>query len=357
MSEDNRMRWRTNPAVIAQYFTAEEIPKDKEVHLKPNEACAVIENGSIVGVATSTKLNVNPKLGLLSRLLNKKEPHRSFMFVHTGPHEILVALNGRWSDGESGKGIAGLKVSFDPDSLGRMLDFPSKGINTVTPGNIARKIEVEISQKFASKEMTQVASSAASSDAESIIMLDAGLRQVASQPMADLGGNVERVWLSWNESEYERIQRMQNELETLVAEGRIMDQKDQEELRNMIDKQIRTVEAEHQLKVTVKEYEAKETVMDSIARTRARVEMEDEQWKITLERARRDRAFEDEKVGHEREKEKGNIIHNMDIDSLRQQQAEKNREWQKEQEMKELAHKLEKGKFAAEQSGFFDDDN
>ena len=76
MSE--RFRWRTNPAVIAQYYTGEDIPKDLDVHLKPNEACVVIENGSIVGVATSTRLTVNPKLGTLSRLLSKKDPFRSF---------------------------------------------------------------------------------------------------------------------------------------------------------------------------------------------------------------------------------------------------------------------------------------
>ena len=79
MSE--RFRWRTNPAVIAQYYTGEDI--DLDVHLKPNEACVVIENGSIVGVATSTRLTVNPKLGTLSRLLSRKEAFRSFLCLYT----------------------------------------------------------------------------------------------------------------------------------------------------------------------------------------------------------------------------------------------------------------------------------
>ncbi len=45
---DERYRWRTNPAVVAQFYTGEELPKDVDVHLRPNEACAIIENGSIV---------------------------------------------------------------------------------------------------------------------------------------------------------------------------------------------------------------------------------------------------------------------------------------------------------------------
>ena len=135
MSE--RFRWRTNPAVIAQYYTGEDIPKDLDVHLKPNEACVVIENGSIVGVATSTRLTVNPKLGTLSRLLSRKEAFRSFLFVHTGP-PITCEVRGarqmaprqRYSRTEN---------DFDEEQLGRLLLFPSKGITTITAGDIVKQ--------------------------------------------------------------------------------------------------------------------------------------------------------------------------------------------------------------------------
>jgi len=103
---DNRFRWRTNPAIVAQYYTGDQLPNGVEVHLKPNEACAVIENGEVVGIATSTTMTINPELGTLSKLLKRSPPTRSFMFAFLGPHELLVPLNGLWADG--GKGVAWL---------------------------------------------------------------------------------------------------------------------------------------------------------------------------------------------------------------------------------------------------------
>ena len=63
---DDRFQWRTNPAVVAQYYTGDSLPRNIDVHLKPNEACAVIENGSIIAVATATRMTLNPELGTLS---------------------------------------------------------------------------------------------------------------------------------------------------------------------------------------------------------------------------------------------------------------------------------------------------
>ena len=30
---EERLRWRTNPAIIAQYFTGEDLPTDIDIHL------------------------------------------------------------------------------------------------------------------------------------------------------------------------------------------------------------------------------------------------------------------------------------------------------------------------------------
>ena len=47
---EERMRWRNNPAIVAQYYNGDKLPSNIDVHLKPNEACVVIENGAIVSV-------------------------------------------------------------------------------------------------------------------------------------------------------------------------------------------------------------------------------------------------------------------------------------------------------------------
>jgi hypothetical protein len=97
---DDRYRWRTNPAVIARYVMGYEVPSGLEVTLKPNEACVVIEDGRIAGVATQQHMEVNPEVGLLGRLFGKNAPDRSFFFVFLGPHDLLFPLVFMMNDGE-----------------------------------------------------------------------------------------------------------------------------------------------------------------------------------------------------------------------------------------------------------------
>ena len=189
-----RFRWRINPAVVGQYFTGDQLPKNIDVHLKPNEACAVIENGVIVGVASSTRMTLNPELGTLAKLLSKREPFRSFLFAHTGPHELLVPVTGSWSDGTKAQGMAGLKMRFNNEEMGRMLLFPSKGKNTITLGDLSDSIVNEISQKFATTGISSTTQSQARSDSATATLLESKLRNIAQSALADIGGILERVW-------------------------------------------------------------------------------------------------------------------------------------------------------------------
>ena len=140
----DRFRWRDNPAVIAQFFNGEDIPQGVDVHLRPNEACAVVEEGEVVGVATATRMTLNPKLGTLARLMGKQEKFRTFMFAHTGPHEVLVQLKGTWKDGSQALGMAGLKIQFNQDDLAKLLKLPADGKMTITLGDLAQQIQQEV---------------------------------------------------------------------------------------------------------------------------------------------------------------------------------------------------------------------
>ena len=77
MAENGKFRWRTNPGVIAQYFLDRNVKHGEKVVLKPNEACVVVENGSVIGISTQTKMEVNPKAGLLSKIFGKGQPNRA----------------------------------------------------------------------------------------------------------------------------------------------------------------------------------------------------------------------------------------------------------------------------------------
>mgnify|MGYP006119065139 CR=1 FL=1 len=92
MGKEEMFRWRGNPGIIAQYFLDRKVKHGESVVLKPNEGCVVVENGRIIGISTQTKMEVNPKVGMLSRIFGSGQPSRAFLFVMLGPHNLLLRV-------------------------------------------------------------------------------------------------------------------------------------------------------------------------------------------------------------------------------------------------------------------------
>ena len=247
------MRWRNNPAIVAQYYNGDQLPSNIDVHLKPNEACLVIENGAIVSVTKSSRLTVNPDMSMLSKLLSKKEPFRSFLFAHTGPHELLIQLQGTWSDGSKAVGMAGLKVNLNPDNMGRLLALPAKGKTSITLGDIAEMVSLEIGNKFNSMHVATSVQDDVKNNPDNMILMESGLRGIAQSALADLGANLERVWISWNPNEHDRIMAMRNELELMAEEGRLISEKNRLEMERMLAQEVSVLERQHQLLVATTE--------------------------------------------------------------------------------------------------------
>ena len=105
-------RWRDNPAVLATYMLDKAVPAKAEVILKPNEICVVLENGKVVGSVSQQHLEVNPQVGLIGKLFGKKNPHRSFMFCFSGPHEVMIQVKGQSSEGEEINCMVVLKLEI-----------------------------------------------------------------------------------------------------------------------------------------------------------------------------------------------------------------------------------------------------
>lgn len=277
---DNRFRWRTNPAVVAQYYTGEQLPSSIEAHLKPNEACAVFENGALVGVATSTKLTINPELGTLAKLLKRRSPMRSFLFAFLGPHEVLVPLNGTWSDGAKALGMAGLKIQLKAEELGRLMNLPAKGKTTISLGDLASEIQYEISNKFASGHVASVTQHAAQTDAATATLMESGLRTIATSALSDLGASLDRVWVSWTPSQHDRLLNMRNDLEMMVQQNDIVNEQNRLAMEQMLHQEVLVLEREHQLRVAGTEYQAKAAAASEIAEIRVKAEKETERWKL-----------------------------------------------------------------------------
>ena len=130
-------RWRTNPTVIAHYMNDADVPREAEVTLKPNELCVVLENGKIVGSVSQTHMEVNPQVGLFSKLFGKTNPIRSFMFAFTGPHAVLVQVRGTAANGDEINCLITLKLEVTRESAPRLITFPAKGTMTVQAKDIA----------------------------------------------------------------------------------------------------------------------------------------------------------------------------------------------------------------------------
>ena len=346
MSEE-RLKWRSNPTVVAQYFVGDELPQNVDVHLKPNEACAVIENGALVGVATSTRLTINPKTGALASLLSKKEPFRSFFFAHLGPHDLLIRLEGMWADGTQGKGIAGLKIRFDGEKLGRLLTFPASGKNTVTLGDIAARIEIDIKQQFARHHMATMNPAALKENASMVNLLDSSFRTTAQPILEELGILIDRTWMSWSPTQHERILAMQSELELMEQEGKLIQARDRLEMDRLLAAEIMKLEHAHQIRITGKEYEVKAEAATEIARIRTKAEREAENWNILVQRARLEDSLKDERSERDHTRKVTELHREMDLDDLKREREEKRREWIREQEKIAQQHNNEmlKGAF------------
>ena len=133
-------RWRENPAVIAQYMVASEVPIKAEVTLKPNEICVVLENGKVVGSVSQQHMEVNPQIGMIGRLFGRQNPQRSFMFCFTGPHEVMVQVKGQSNQGNEINCLVSMKVEITRESAPRLLTFPAKGVMTVHARDIAKEL-------------------------------------------------------------------------------------------------------------------------------------------------------------------------------------------------------------------------
>ena len=281
---DERFQWRINPAVVAKYFTGDQLPKNIDVHRKPNEACAVIEDGNIVAVATATRMTLNPELGTLSKLLSRREAFRSFLFAFTGPHELLVQLHGTWKDGTEAKGIAGVKFTLNDELLGKMLGFPAQGKTSITLGDLSARVELEISNKFATTQLSFYEPNQAKSDQGVITLLDSALRQICSHALSDFGAAVDRVWMSWNPTETEKITAMRRDLEYLAEERKIFAEKEQLEMNRLLNQEINILEKQHQLQLAKAEYEAKSQAASELAELRVKAEKENEKWALVTKK-------------------------------------------------------------------------
>ena len=280
MSKDGKFRWRSNPGIIAQYFLDRKIKHGETVVLKPNEACVVVENGRIVGISTQTKMEVNPKVGMLSRIFGSGQPSRAFLFVMLGPHNLLLRVGGKTSDGHELNGMVSIKVEFSVEELGKLLQFPAKGDAVIGIDHITRAIESQVHSIIGSEIIGPNSLEEIRTNPE--IQEDLGAAIIANmkKPMGTFGLSILGAYANWNETEFERLLVMQDEVNNIRKENGLIEEKAQLEMEVTLNKRKREMDLLHKLHVQDLTMEAQRNVAGEIAQIKAQKDLEDSRWEL-----------------------------------------------------------------------------
>ncbi len=276
-SKNGDFVWRASPGVIAQYYRGTEVPSKAEITLSPSEICVVLENGAVVGTATQTRMEVNPKLGLLRRVFGQKSPDRAFLFAETGPHEVILMLKGRTADGQDVVGHARIRVTLDRESAARILRTATKGSGSFTLGSVAEAIEQEAnhhitSQILQSTSLSNLRSEDTAEDSSST------LRSGLKSSLENLGFRLDNAWVSWNETEAEKLVGMRNDLENLVERNAILTETEFEQIETSYKRNLQELELEAKLKVAGQAAAERAKAEVELARIRSRAEIDKQTW-------------------------------------------------------------------------------
>ena len=296
--------WRESPGIIAHYYRGTEVPSKTEITLGPSEICVVLENGSVVGTATQTRMEVNPKLGLLRRVFGQKSPDRAFLFAETGPHEVILMLKGRTADGQEVVGHARIRVTLDRESAARILRTATKGSGSFTLGSVAEAVEQEANHHIASQilQSTSLSDLRGEDTAEDS---SSTLRSGLKSSLENLGFRLDNAWVSWNETETEKLVGMRNDLENLVERNAILTETEFEQIETSYKMHMQELELEAKLKVAGQAAAERAKAEVELARIRSRAEIDKQTWesvkslqvdreqtRIDLERAQADHEIE-----------------------------------------------------------------
>ena len=304
MAKNEVFRWRTNPATIGQYWLAKDVPKGAEVTLKPNEACVVLEDGRVIGVATQSRMEVNPQIGLLKKAFGGKQPNRSFLFVLLGPHDLLLKVKGRTADGEEAQGVIGMRVTIEREDAPRLLRLPAKGESTIHMGHLVRLLEAEVNNVAARDFMSRLTMDQLKNSPEAQEEIVSSIRSAMRKTLQDNGLSFNTCWASWTQTEYERVLKMQQDYELAAQKHALIEQGEQDEMERIYRTNARRLELDHKLKMGSLTQAAREEIATEIATIRASSDLDEARWQNAIDDWERRQAHRTQVMDAESEMQK-----------------------------------------------------
>ena len=320
-------KWRNNPAVIAKYVHDREVPKGAEVTLKPNEACVVVEDGRISGVATQKHMEVNPEAGLLSKIFGRGNPKRTFLFVFLGPHELILRLEGMTADGRSASGFMVMRVSISREGASRLLQLPAKGNMEITSAALVSILESEVNARLKPIIHQLSEEQLRNVDATSDLMME--VRSGMRSTFESLGLQLQTSFVNWNTTEAEKVLKMRADLTAMAARNAIMEEQQIMEMEKILAANLRAAELEARSRMASLAAEERAKSEVALAALRAEGDLDLERWnqsaRLYTERENLRRETEmveaDHQVGlAEREAERQRILQETDIQNQERKQ-------------------------------------
>ena len=269
-------RWRTNPTVIAHYMNDADVPREAEVTLKPNELCVVLENGKIVGSVSQTHMEVNPQVGLFSKLFGRTNPIRSFMFAFTGPHAVLVQVRGTAANGDEINCLITLKLEVTRESAPRLITFPAKGTMTVQAKDIADLLSPAVNAAALEHLRGMDATSMRTVEANEDVVY--AVKTALRATLDEHGLAYRSGYITWSSTAAEQQIQHQHDLERLQLSKDIESDKQAIELDHLIKSEQRKHEVNARMElVGVQAKEAAELKLE-LERLKGAGELNLQQW-------------------------------------------------------------------------------
>jgi len=324
---DKSYKWRNNPAVIAKYVHDRDVPKGAEVTLKPNEACVVVEDGRISGIATQKHMEVNPEAGLLSKMFGRGNPKRTFLFVFLGPHELILRIEGMTSDGRAASGFMVMRVSISRESASRLLQLPAKGNMEITAASLVEILESEVNARLKPVIHQITEDQLRNVDATSDLMME--VRTGMRSTFESLGIQLQTSFVNWNTTEAEKVLKMRGDLSAMADRNAIMEEQQIMEMEKILAANLRAAELEARSRMSSLAAEERAKSEVDLAALRAAGDLDLERWNQTArlyserEELRRDQeiAEADHQVSlAEREAERQRILRENELQTEERKQ-------------------------------------
>ena len=336
---ENSFRWRNSPAVIARYIHDRDVPDGSMVTLKPNEACVVVEDGKIAGVATQQHMEVNPKAGVLSRMFGRGNPKRTFLFVFLGPHDLLLRINTQTIDGQPALGMLNLRLSITREQSPKLLQLPAKGQMEITAGTLVDSLEKELQANL--NPMIQGHTLETLRTPEVTEDLLAELRVSMRASVSSFGLSFDNVFISWNQTEAEQLLKMRADLENLVLKNSIMEEREASEMERILSHNMRRVELQARLNMAGVVAEERAKVEMELAKVKSSGELDMARWNQInqLQSAQQDARRSQELI---------EVHHNAEVSRVNLESEQKVRQFESEMAEDEIQRNLAEERGQAE---------